>query len=556
MTHWEDWKDSIPPISADDSWQKMNSLLDKRPSDEDNKKKRWFFIWWIILLFFVLIGAITLLDSNSAKKQDTVNTQRHNQSHHAAKEKGSALSPKKQIGKSASSMSTIQQKIPKKDRQLINKIDTSKRLIKHTDLQPVGKKSVLNKRFVANNGSGLPSSNESAKKNGLRRKVTNFYANQLPKATAEQPKEVANFKQESLKKDEGFGLILKNRSQPNTQNVRVVSKKFLGIRSNNRFQSNQWVNHTIIKNKEIKEIPQSASKWVDAAPKSNSSAEILKAVDGVPDLVELKVDTNVQVIKAVSNIPDTTTALLAKDDTLKASTKPAKNKTGIFSQIGGGLQWNISLPPTNNNGNTNKQVIPGIWVQKEIGNKSSISVSFNPYVMQTNAEIVIVDKTGSLNSIAPRLKVDQSWFKKDSLSGRVVLDTAIKVNRKVSILQSFGYRAALDYRYALSKKWQLTCGIEYNQIISAYMDDKIIRVRDNLLAQDISSDNKEGSALWSFFDQSFFSGNLAIVYTPINRLFIGLGMHQPLSSLSNNVQQKVKPSAFYLNIRWKIWEKK
>jgi hypothetical protein len=213
------------------------------------------------------------------------------------------------------------------------------------------------------------------------------------------------------------------------------------------------------------------------------------------------------------------------------------------------------LPAQNNNTNTQKQLIPGLWFEKVLGNKSSIRLSVNPFVMHTNSRIVIENKIQKIGKLASNLQnLDSTWFKYDSTGYHI--DTSIQVNRVVTILQSFGYRVALDYNYKLLKKWKFTVGLEYNHIFSMYLNDNIIRARDGFVAKDAIAYYKSGNEFWSLINHSYLCGSTSISYFPVSRFSISVGYHKSFKSISRNINQEITSSPYFLNFRMWIWHSK
>ena len=249
---------------------------------------------------------------------------------------------------------------------------------------------------------------------------------------------------------------------------------------------------------------------------------------------------------------DSSKVVIAKDSSkTKKANKPIEKI--VLWRLSAGLQWSASLPMTDNNSNTTKQLIPGVWFCKNWGSKSAVSLSVNPFVMQTNSRFTIENKIQSIGALASTIKLDTGWYRFDSATSQFKIDTSIKVNRIATLLQSFGYRIVVDYKYQFAKKWQVSLGAEYNKIVSAYINDKIIRVFDGLVAKDSNADVKTGNELWNLIQHSYFSGNVAISYSPLDKLTIGLGLHKPFESITNDKSQSISPSSYYLNVRWQFW---
>ncbi len=552
MTQWEEWNNAPLPISADEAWKEMELLLDDDSSDnvpvpiilpykEDKGKRKRIIIWWcLMLLGIVLMGGILFNKKNDTIASNNLVVTRNNTSTPLVSHSEKRVSIP--ANKKEERVSSQNRNESKEIKEISVPIDSKKEIV-HAEIKSKPKVDTASVSIDNNRKRKKVISNDEKRKDHLLPSKKVSYTNNL-----------------SID-DKQNVIVNKRKLQHNSVHVRFVSDAFT---ANNRLSPkkvslNSNLNITKLR-KQINEPLQDdkssnnnlnyqQNKQHINSNKSSNNTEGDATKLANADVINKDSTT---IIKANTSTLDTGKVVQSKDT---AQDKKRKNKI-IISGLGAGLQWNASLPITNNNSNTAKQLIPGCWVSKSVSGKSTVTLSINPFVMHTNSRFEINNKVLSLGSVVTKIKLDTSWFSIDSQTNQLRLDTSQPVNTVATLLQSFGYRIAIDYRYQLAKKWQFSIGLEYNKIMSAYINDKIIRLRDGFVAKDASADYKNGSDLWALMQHNFLSGSAAICYSPINKLTIGFGIHKPFSSIANGTNQAISPSSYFLNIRWTLWKTK
>ena len=557
ITQWEEWNNAPLPISADDAWKEMELLLDEDssdkvpvpiilPSDEEKGKRKPIIIWWwLMLLGIVLVGGIlfnlkkeTNPSGNLVVPQNNITT--------------TSLPSKIYTGKPVASSAKSQVA----DTSVQTKKDT--KTIKKSEVTTAKKKETVYTESDTSSTSptkvNIPSSiiNQSKRENTtkeIRSIASNLLLSKKDISTNKRSKHTVN-KAKNV-------VIATRKTQQKTVDASIVANT---LRTTKTYSTSKGSASS------IRPI-SNTSKHINR--RSGDDKSVKNNISNKQNIDHAAIDSNTFSTSIVSNNnlvnndsnatikPHRSTTDSGKVTQAKDTVQEKKDKKKItISGLSAGLQWNASLPFTDNNSNTAKQLIPGLWLSKSIGSKSVLTLSVNPFVMQTNSRFEIENKVQTVGSLGTAIKLDSSWFSFDTASTQFKLDTTIQVNRVATLLQSFGYRIAVDYRYRFAKKWAVLIGVEYNKIISAYINDKIIRVRDGFVAKDASADNKSGSELWALMQHNFLSGSTAISYSPFNKLSISLGFHKPFSSIANGTNQSISPSSYFLNLRWKFWETK
>ncbi len=583
MTQWEQWNITPLPISADDAWKEMEKLLEEDSSnnipllfvsslDIDRRKKKRLIIWLFIALCILFISGLWMYKNN--------------------KSPFILLShPTKNINRIHSSNNKTSSNTPNFSKKIVNEtkktVGESKNNVRLPYSESVSGK--LNSELIKSTSPLIPHKQQKENDSNEKEKTELVYPlNKANKTNLELSKEPAKTEMENTKASTSRGF--RDVSKPFAKR-RVgkelgyrKTKKIITIKNDNKSKSTAF-NSTTTGQEIIPQIkPQQKilpknellSKTGNTATESLKQGNLRRSkdlnVNKINEMTTLDMDSSTNsLVKNPVLLLDTTNSKVQRHslfslDTSKAGLLIDTNKVKDGGNIArkksnklrltAGLQWIASLPMTDNNSNTEKQLIPGIWLAKAIGNKSSISVSFNPFVMHTNTKIIIEDKILSISKLADDLKLDSSWFYYDPVLGGQVLDTSKRVNRIATLLQSFGYRFVFDYKYQILKRWQLSAGIEYNTIVTAYLNDKIIRVNDNLIAKDATSAYTSDSDLWNLLQHSYFSGNAALSFSPVTIFSIAVGFHKPFNSITNNNNQVISPTSYFLNFRWRFWKSK
>jgi len=552
---WEEWNHPPLTISAEDAWKEMEKLLDEESSDmipvpvlplenEKEKRKRFAF-WWIVLVGIVLLGTILIIKKEESVKFKNSTTQHNNKT----------INEKSHIEKQSE---TTSKKIVVEDR----KVTTTPQEATHAAVQSIIKSVKIHtyKVYTLKNDPISIEHNDKiqTEKNNLVKKsiAKSSLINGIPVNKEEKPLDSLQPDNQSLAVNINT-LLVKGNKVVKTLHVTNLSSQLPTTKNNTEKNKVSFVvndkasNNTIQYNKATQKSIE--PKSINADPQNNNTPSDRISTDSLG--VNLINSDSITTKTIVYTGSDSSKLAITNDSTkTKKESKPIKKIT--VKGLSAGLQWSASLPMTDNNSNTTKQLIPGVWFSKTWGNKSAVSLSVNPFVMQTNSRFVIENKIQSIGALASTIKLDSGWYSYDSATAQLKLDTNIKVNRVATLLQSFGYRVAVDYQYQFARKWQVSLGAEYNKIVSAYINDKIIRVSDGLVAKDSTADIKTGNELWNLIQHSYFSGNLAITYSPLDKLSISVGFHKPFKSIANDTSQSISPSSYFLNVRWLFWKSK
>ena len=546
ITQWEEWNNSPLPISAENAWKEMEKLLDEESSDiipmpvplvehEKGKRKRYAF-WWIVLVGIGLLGTVLVSKQKVTTNADHLSRPQNNKTINQEN-----YSPKHLI--------TTRKKIAV---DADNKVTNATKVTHESSVKSVINKATLPSDTFNTIKSKLTSraiNQKEQKEHNItisNRIVNGRSTNTTPVYKDEQPSNndivgtvlmASKINKSQAKGKYAIGWKPINRSTKKLPTTNDITKTNNSTAHFNEKANNSPIQYTKSRNNSIINEPKS----IPATQKNNSYQ-----MDSVSRNI------SITTTKPDSLAVDSSKVVIAKDSSkTKKANKPIEKI--VLWRLSAGLQWSASLPMTDNNSNTTKQLIPGVWFCKNWGSKSAVSLSVNPFVMQTNSRFTIENKIQSIGALASTIKLDTGWYRFDSATSQFKIDTSIKVNRIATLLQSFGYRIVVDYKYQFAKKWQVSLGAEYNKIVSAYINDKIIRVFDGLVAKDSNADVKTGNELWNLIQHSYFSGNVAISYSPLDKLTIGLGLHKPFESITNDKSQSISPSSYYLNVRWQFW---
>lgn len=558
ITQWEEWNNPPLPISAENAWKAMEKLLDEESSDiipvpvllvenEKGKRKRFAF-WWIVLVGIGLLGTVLVskqkVTTNTNHLSIPQNNKTSNQENHSPKH---LITTGKKIAVDADS-----------------KVTNATQVTNTTSVKSVINKATLPSDTVNTIKSKLTSraiNQKEQKEHNIavsNRIVNASSTNTTPVYKDEQPSNndmagtvimAPKINTSQAKGKYTIGMKSINRSTKKLLTTNEIDKTNKGIVLFNEKADNRPIKYTKSSNKAIDNEP----KRIPETQKNNSCQMDSISATRVDDSISRNI--SITTTKPDSLVVDSNKIAVTKDSSkTKKANKPIEKL--ILWRLSAGLQWSASLPMTDNNSNTTKQLIPGVWLYKNWGSKSTVSLSVNPFVMQTNSRFTIENKIQSIGALASTIKLDTGWYSFDTATSQFKIDTSIKVNRIATLLQSFGYRIVVDYKYQFAKKWQVSFGVEYNKIVSAYINDKIIRVFDGLVAKDSNADVKTGNDLWNLIQHSYFSGNVAITYNPLDKLSISLGLHKPFKSIANDKSQSISPSSYFLNLRWKLWQSK
>ena len=572
MTQWGKWNNTPLPISADDAWKEMELLLDEDSTDkipvpfvtplaDEKRNKKRLILWWFILLAIIITSGFWFLNSNKRESVSSISTNKLNISVPLKnkRKKEVSIASKKMIDKINKEIADTknyklqdtEHDYKETNSEIVNKVynfnnnkrGNEKKLVQIEHVDTMNNIATANKS-ESNKGIKVPPTKSITINNRILKRI-------------EQAQEYSSLNSVRVvsKKSKLNNKIIKDMNKANINSVtnfdeiKLNSKNDISMLTK-RSRSNELYNQTIIStNKRESNVSRNknlnSTKQKNNYPINNTSVTSIDANIISRDSMQ---KTQTSIIKIDSNL------ITKQKDTTNVKKDSTVTKRIVLKRLSAGLQWSASLPMIDNNNNTEKQFIPGLWITKEVGNNSSLSLSINPYVMHTNSHFEIENKTVGIGAIASSIKLDTGWYRFDTSTMQFKLDTTIQVNRVATLLQSFGYRIAMNYRYQLTNKWQLSCGMEYNKVVSAYINDKIIRLTDGFVAKDESSDYKKGSDLWNLMQHSYFSGNAAISYSPITKLSIELGFHRSLKSISNDSNNAISPSSYYLNIRWKLWQ--